>query len=278
MLQLKGGAAPLFRHIFGGLYKAEVKNSGAQLIDCLLNTGHALSDNAGAILKDVSLQNGSDQARALASGIPAIGKVVTYAKRHAVFHQGDAATHLFWIERGAVMLQQYLEDGRRQLVEIVLPGGIVGIARDDVYSATCETLQPSDLRSCSKAELEFHPEFGWLVEHQIERQLCAAQEHALALGRMTAQERVCALLLRFVEEVLLAQAGSSRIEQACDVVDLHLPMTRGEIGDYLGLSLETVCRTLTNLKRKGVIEVGPHHGDMVVKRLERLRTLGVSSS
>ncbi len=204
-------------------------------------------------------------------GIPNFGARLTFAKRQIVCHHGDPATHLFWVEQGAVMVQQYLEDGRRQLVEIVLPGSICGFAQHRVYSATCETLQPSVLRACRKSELERHAELGWQVEHQVERQLCAAQEHALGLGRMTAQERVCALLSKFA-----GQRQMSRFERASDGLDLHiqLPMTRGEIGDYLGLSLETVCRTLTDLQRKGVIEIGRHHGDVVIHSVKRLKRLG----
>lgn len=203
--------------------------------------------------------------------IPTLGKQVKYAKRRVVFHQGDPATHLFWVEQGAVMIQQYLEDGRRQLVEIVLPGGICGFTPHHAYSATCETLEPSVLRACRKAELERHEELGWSVEHQVERQICAAHDHALSLGRMTAQERVCALLAHF--------AGSrppKRFPRSSDDlnVGIHLPLTRGEMGDYLGLSLETVCRTLTELQRKGLIAIGPHHGDVLIHDLRRLKRIG----
>lgn len=204
-------------------------------------------------------------------GIPDFGNELTFGKRQIVCHHGDPATHLFWVEQGAVMVQQYLEDGRRQLVEIVLPGGICGLSHHQAYAATCETLQPSIVRACRKSELERHGELGWMVEHQVERQLCAAQEHALSLGRMTAQERVCVLLSRFA-----GQRAISRFERASDdrSFQIQLPMTRGEIGDYLGLSLETVCRTLTELQRKGVIEIGRHHGDVVIRSLKRLKRLG----
>jgi CRP-like cAMP-binding protein len=204
-------------------------------------------------------------------GIPDICTHLAYAKRQVVYHHGDPATQLFWVEQGAVMVQQYLEDGRRQLVEIVLPGGICGFSHAAVYSATCETLQASVLRACRKSELERHAELGWIVEHQVERQLCAAQEHALGLGRMTAQERVCVLLYRFA-----SQRPLTRFERACDHMDIHiqLPMTRGDIGDYLGLSLETVCRTLTDLQRKCVITIGRHHGDVAIQSIKRLKRLG----
>jgi CRP-like cAMP-binding protein len=207
-------------------------------------------------------------------GIPDVGKPVAFAKRQIVFHHGDPATHLYWVQDGAVMVQQYLEDGRRQLVDVVLAGGICGFSRQQVYSATCETLQPTILRACRKSELERHGELGWAVSHQIERQLCAAQEHALALGRMTAQEKVCVLLCRFAGKRPIAT-----LEKHFGGLDFHiqLPMTRGEIGDYLGLSLETVCRTLTDLQRKGVIGIGQHHGDIAIFNMKRLQHLAGTS-
>jgi CRP/FNR family transcriptional regulator, nitrogen fixation regulation protein len=207
-------------------------------------------------------------------GIPDIGTQLTFGKRAIVCHHGDPATHLFWVEQGAVMVQHYLQDGRRQLVGIVLPGGICGFSQQNLYSATCETLRPSVLRACRRSELERHGELGWVVAHQVERQLCAAQAHALALGRMTAQERLCALLSRFA-----AYRPTSRFERPSDGLNVHiqLPMTRGEIGDYLGLSLETVCRTLTDLQRKGILEIGRHHGDVVIQSVKRLNRLGGAS-
>ncbi len=204
-------------------------------------------------------------------GIPDFGAQLTFAKRQIVCRHGDPATHLFWVEHGAVMVQQYLEDGRRQLVEIVLPGGICGLSQHQLYSATCETLQPSVLRACRKSELERHGELGWVVEHQVERQLCAAQEHALGLGRMTAQERVCALLSRFANQRPMLHFERQTHGPG---LSIQLPMTRGEIGDYLGLSLETVCRTMTDLQRKGVITIGRHHGDVIIQSVKRLKRLG----
>lgn len=222
---------------------------------------------------DRALPPGLAAARISSLGVPDLGNLQTFTRRQVVCHHGDPATHLFWVERGAVMVQQYLEDGRRQLVDIVLPGGICGLAHDRVYAATCETLQPSVLRACRKSELERHAELGWVVEHQVERQLCAAQEHALGLGRMTAHERVCALLSRFV-----GQHAKLRTERPSDdlCVSIQLPLTRGEIGDYLGLSLETVCRTMADLQRKGLITIGRHHGELVIHNARRLKRLGGS--
>ena len=208
-----------------------------------------------------------------ALGIPAIGRQSHFTKRQTVFKHGDPATHLFWVEQGAVMIQQYLKDGRRQLVEIILPGDIRGFSRGQTYGANCETLEPSVLRVCCKKELERCTEFSWLIVRQVERQLCAMQEHALGLGRMTAQERVCALLLKLVGTKF--EDPKYLYFHISGALNLHiqLPMTRGEIGDYLGHSLETVCRTMTELQRNSVIEIGQNHRDVVICGFQRLKKL-----
>lgn len=198
-------------------------------------------------------------------------KRLSFKKRQVVFHHGDPARQLFCVEEGAVMIQQYLEDGRRQLVEIVLPGGICGVSCDATYPSTAETLLSTVLLACRRSDLERHPELGWEIEHEVEHQLCALQEHALALGRMTALEKVSSLLVRFARQIADPEARASG-----NLLRIHLPMTRGEIGDYLGLSLETVCRTLTELQRRNVIEIGAHHGDVIVHGLRQLRRLAGS--
>ena len=210
-----------------------------------------------------------------------IGHKLSLPKRSVVFHHGDPATHFYVVEHGTVSLQQYLDDGRRQLVEIILPGGVCGFAPDDVYHATCETLEPAVLTAIRKAEAHQHPELCHQLQHMVETQICMLQQHALALGRMTAQERVCALLVTFIDAKSKSagmSAGMSPGNGACreQHLEIHMPMTRAEIGDYLGLSLETVCRTLTELQRMEVIEIGRHHGDIAIRAASRLRKLAGS--
>lgn len=228
----------------------------------------------GRALQDIRLRDGAVPG-AVRNFDSLVGcRRLVLGKREIVYHHGDPATHLFRVEQGAAMVQQYLEDGRRQLVEIVLAGGFCGIASHETYTATCETLEASVLKSFRKAELERHPELGWQVGQQIEAQLCDLQEHALTLGRMTAQERVSNLLVKFARRHHAARTAWSPNA----ALNIHLPMTRGEVGDYLGLSLETVCRTLTELQRKKVITIGPHHGDIAVHNLQYLNRLAGSGS
>jgi CRP/FNR family transcriptional regulator, anaerobic regulatory protein len=193
------------------------------------------------------------------------GTVLAFARHATIFHAGDPATRLFEVLEGAVMLTQLLDDGRRQVVEIVLRGGLAGFAPADVYPSTCEALCGTRLRAWRKREVRLDAALQEDLMRRAERQICDLHGYALALGRMTARERVATLLLRF------AAAG---IVHAHDrSVSLEVPLTRGEMGDHLGLSLETVCRTLTALQRQGVIGIGKRHGEIVLRDTRRLRGL-----
>jgi CRP/FNR family transcriptional regulator len=188
-------------------------------------------------------------------------------KREALFRQGDPATHLFRIVAGAVAVEQFLEDGRRQLVELLLPGDVCGLASGEGYAATGVALMPVTFHAASLAELERQPWLGWELAHQLKAQLCAAHEHVLAVGRMGALERVCSLLVR-LSRLHPKVAAEPEMKGP---VEIHIPLTRGEMGDYLGLSLETVCRVMSDLERRGFIEIGSRHGDVRIHDLRRLK-------
>lgn len=188
-----------------------------------------------------------------------------FAKHETVFHVGDAAGRFFEILAGALMVYQLLEDGRRQVVEVVLPGGIVGFAVDGLHASSCEALTQVKLRSYGKWDVEHSIELCARVGAQAAKQMCAMHQHVLALGRKTAEERVAGLLARFAALGVVCASDRS--------IRLELPMTRGEMGDHLGLSLETVCRTLTGFQQKGVLEVGKRRGEVIVKNIRLLRLL-----
>ena len=188
-----------------------------------------------------------------------------FAKHETVFRVGDAAGRFFEILAGALMVYQLLEDGRRQVVEVVLPGGMVGFSVDGLHPSSCEALTLVKLRSYGKWDVEHSAELSARVGAQAEKQMCAMHQHVLALGRKTAEERVAGLLARFAALGVVRASDRS--------IRLEVPMTRGEMGDHLGLSLETVCRTLTAFQQKGVLEVGKQRGEVVVKNIRLLRHL-----
>lgn len=191
-------------------------------------------------------------------------------KREALFRQGDAAHYLFRISVGAVALEQLLEDGRRQLVELLLPGDVCGLSANGAYTATGVALVPTTFDVLSLAELERRPMLGAQLARQLQAQLRAVHDQLLAVGRMAAEERVCSLLVRLsnVQDRCICRSTT-----AAGSVGIHIPLTRGEMGDYLGLSLETVCRVMSDLERRSLITIGRRHGDVVINDIARIRRL-----
>ncbi len=192
-----------------------------------------------------------------------MGSAQKLEKHATLFHAGDLSSRLYIVERGAVMIYLLLDDGRRQIVEIVLPGGICGFSCGEVYTSSCEALTTTHLRSYRKADIGASDSLRRFIMGKAEEQVCHMHEHAMSLGRKSAEERVASLLARF--------AAHGTVNTAKSGVSMELPMTRAEMGDYLGLSLETVCRTLTSLQRQGLISIGRRHGEVIVNSLKRLR-------
>jgi CRP-like cAMP-binding protein len=158
------------------------------------------------------------------------------------------------------MVYRLLDDGRRQVVEVVFPGNICGLAKGEEHEFCGETLMPTVLRSFKRNALAQSDTLRARVVDSLQHQLATLHDHTVSLGRKTAEERICTLILRLQE-----QGGERR-----DAVEL--PMSRTEIADYLGLTLETVCRTITQLVRRKVLVPGASRSKIVVPNLERLRT------
>ena len=194
----------------------------------------------------------------------AVGTKISFDRHETIFRAGDATVGISEILAGAVMVYQLLEDGRRQVVEVVLPGGMVGFAVNGSHPSTCEALTCVRLHSFRACDLDHSLELRARIGAQAQAQICAMHQHVLALGRKTAEERVAGLLARFAE-LGLREFGRS--------ISIELPMTRSEIGDHLGLSLETICRTLTGFQQKGVLALGKKRGEVIVKNLRRLRQM-----
>ncbi|WGD30133.1 helix-turn-helix domain-containing protein [Ancylobacter sp. WKF20] len=157
-----------------------------------------------------------------------------------VLHEGDTARRIMEVVEGAVMLTKLLPDGRRQVVELLGPGDVFGLAACDVYACSAETLTAAVITTHDRGALERDPMLAARLLRRFEAQLCAMHSHALVLGRMSALERVAFFLLRLMPEGVVGGT-------------LHLSMTRQEIADFLGLTLETVSRAFSELKRRGLV-------------------------
>ncbi len=159
--------------------------------------------------------------------------------------EGAPALHVFTVTDGIVKLFKLLSDGRRQIVGFLVAGDIFGFAPGEKYTVSAEAVSAVTLCRFPRRQLErAFSEFPG-VERQfldvISRELAAAQDQMLLLGRKTAHERLASFLL------------SLSRRQGNDGGSIDLPMTRTDIADYLGLTMETVSRVFTVLKGSGCI-------------------------
>ena len=163
--------------------------------------------------------------------------------------EGEPADAFFNITAGSAKLYKLMADGRRQITGFAVRGHFLGLAVSATYAFSAEAIEPVRLCRFTRARLfRLLAEFPALERRLLERaatELVAAQEQMLLLGRKTARERVASFLRA---QALAAPCGRPRAVVA-------LPMRRGDIADYLGLTIETVSRTLTRLRAEGIIEI-----------------------
>lgn len=180
-----------------------------------------------------------------------------------VLHEGDTARRIMEVVEGAVMLTKLLPDGRRQVVELLGPGDVFGLASCDVYACSAETLTAAVITTHERSALERDPVLASRLLRRFEAQLCAMHSHALVLGRMSALERVAFFLLRLMPQGVVNST-------------LHLSMTRQEIADFLGLTLETVSRAFSELKRRGLVALLRADEVQINDRSSMLRLAGAA--
>ncbi|MBI1291454.1 helix-turn-helix domain-containing protein [bacterium] len=185
----------------------------------------------------------------------------------SLFFQGDDAEYVFEVVEGVVASYSVLADGRRQVHCFFFPGDMLGLTPDAVYHANTCSIGKSRVCSIPRAKLmqiaKERPEIAAKLFESATAQLVGMQDHFVLLGRKCAQEKVASFL---------SALGARYATEGADTVTFRLPMTRSEIGDYLGLTIETVSRTMTKLRIAGAINL-PNPATVEVlsrRRLERL--------
>jgi CRP-like cAMP-binding protein len=193
----------------------------------------------------------------------AAGPLVKILRKRPIYSEGDAATHCYKVMEGAVRVSRILSDGHRQVLDIVLPGDTLGIEVAESYGATAEAVGDVVLLRCPRTCIDHRSEADHRREMlaMLSRSLAAAQDHVAMLGHQGAKERVASFIIR------LARTQKRRANQPLD-----LAVGRQDIADYLGLTIETTCRTLTDLKASRVISAPSRH-QIVIRNLARLETV-----
>jgi CRP/FNR family transcriptional regulator len=189
------------------------------------------------------------------------------AAKEFVFNEGDAATHLFRVEAGAVALYKVLIDGRRQIVGFAYPGDLIGLGAQAEHVMNAQAIMPTRLRCIPVATLRQSAlrdaSLAMTLYEAMTLELAATRDLMLITSQRSAVERVAGFLL----------ALSRRNERnGLDPANIELPMTRADIGDFLSLTIETVSRTFTKLKALGVIEL-PQSSRVKLVDIEELEDL-----
>ena len=183
--------------------------------------------------------------RSVAGAIEMMGAPMNFARNSEIYGEGEPADYLYQVISGTVRTAKILADGRRQIGSFYLAGDIFGLEVDDEHGFSAEAITDSRVRVIKRGALISLAARDSEVARQLwtltGRELARVQDHILLLVK-TAQERVVGFLLEM--------AGRT---PAADTVEL--PMPRQDIADYLGLTIETVSRTLTMLENDGAIEL-----------------------
>lgn len=219
---------------------------------------------AGNAIASAAVRRAYSQPIPRAPESPALGSTRTFAKGAEIFAEGDRAAFLYKVASGAVRTSKLLSDGRRQIDAFHLPGDIFGIEAGDEHRFSAEALGETTVIAYRRWRLENLAANDSVATRQVVtatmRALERAQSHILLLGRKNAMERIAAFLLDL----------AGRISENGQV---DLPMSRIDIADYLGLTIETVSRSLTQLERQGTIEVPAHRRSIVLRDTGALQRL-----
>jgi CRP/FNR family transcriptional regulator, anaerobic regulatory protein len=184
-----------------------------------------------------------------------------------VFAEGDPTTHLFRVETGAIALYRVLADGRRQIIGFAYPGDLIGLGAKVEHVMNAQAIKPTRLRCLPVATLHQaatnDPTLGFKLYEALARELAATRDLILTTGQRSATERVAGFLLAF---------SRRNARNGQDPANFELPMTRADIGDFLGLTIETVSRTFSKLKTLGLIEL-PQSNRVKLVDLDELQSL-----
>jgi CRP/FNR family transcriptional regulator, nitrogen fixation regulation protein len=190
----------------------------------------------------------------------ALGIITSRPRGSEVFAEGDPATRVYKVVSGAVRVCKLLADGRRQIAGFYLPGEFFALEAGATHRFSAEAIVDTTLQGFTRKALHARAARDPVLSERLwgltGANLDRAQEHMLLLGRKSAAERVATFLLDMAART-----------DAADTVDL--PMSRQDIADFLGLTIETVSRTLTQLERDGTIAL-PGHRKVVLKNRRRL--------
>lgn len=191
----------------------------------------------------------------------------TFEAGEALFWEGDAASHVFQIVEGCLRLCRILPDGRRAVTGFAFGGEMLGVSFLGSYLYTAEVVTKVRLRRLARGRFYAAVDGAADLRPQLLARICeemgAAHKHMIVLGQLSAEERVVSFLLS------AARRTGADIKKP---VSIELPMSRLDIADYLGLTIETVSRVFSKLKRNGLVGLEGRH-TVILRRMRQLQDL-----
>lgn len=200
-----------------------------------------------------NIVSGPSHRAAIVSGSPLpapsdflglIGITLHFERGAEIFAEEDPAEYIYQVIKGTVRTCKLLSDGRRQIGAFAMPGDYFGMEGCEMHCFAAEAINDVSVRLISRsaafAAAGRDPEIARSLWQITARSLDASQRHALLLGRKTAMEKIGS----FLNEVAERQGSDDEVE---------LAMSRQDIADYLGLTIETVSRSMTQLEAAGTI-------------------------
>ena len=190
--------------------------------------------------------SGTAAKHSLAEAFEMIGAPMEFERNVEIYGEEEPAEYFYQVVRGAVRTYKVLEDGRRQIGAFLLPGDVFGLEAGAAHRFSAEAISNSTIRVAKRSALigmaARDADLAADLWSRTADSLRWAQEHMLVLGRKNAEERVATFLLDMARRAYAEQI-------------VELPMSRQDIADYLGLTIETVSRTLTHLESTAAIEL-----------------------
>lgn len=179
-----------------------------------------------------------------------IGVRLNFARNQEIYAEGDSADCWYKVISGTVRICKLLADGRRYIAEFCFSGDCFGLDSASMRTFSAEAVGDAIVmrlpRKATEQLADRNPSLARLLRETMLRDLTNAHSRMLMLGRMTAPERVAAFLLEMFDRRDVTKS-------------LNLPMSRNDVADYLGLTIETVCRLLSAFKREGAIAIPNAH-------------------
>ena len=184
--------------------------------------------------------------------IQCVGIVRSYAPKREIVSEDDPANRIYEVISGTVCTCKMLREGRRQISGFYFPGDVFGLENSEKHNVAAQAITEAEVRVIKKRALtalvSSNPEVADQLLAMTARELTRKQDHILSLLSTTAEERIICFLIDMV------QRTSPRQDHL-----IALPMSRLDIADYLGLTIETVSRTLWDLERRGAIKINGYH-------------------